>query len=123
MNAVLQPSIPQAAGDSVVENSAGLDAAAIAALNARYLPLSFEGRLRALYRDFPVEQVLVTSSFAATSAFFLHVISTLEPAQKIAFIDTGYHFPETLAYREYLTQRFGLKVFDCLLYTSPSPRD
>lgn len=112
MNAVLQPSIPQATGGSVVENSVGLDATAIAALNARYLPLSFEDRLQALYRDFPVEQVLVTSSFAATSAFFLHVISTLEPAQKIAFIDTGYHFPETLAYREYLTQRFSLKVFD-----------
>lgn len=97
MNAVLEPLNAPANANSAVENSAGLDAAAIEALNARYAPLSFEQRLQALYRDFPVDKVLVTSSFAATSAFFLHVVSTLEPAQQIAFIDTGYHFPETLA--------------------------
>lgn len=113
MNAVLQTlSTATTVVTDAVENSAGLDAVAIEALNARYAPLSFEQRLQALYRDFPVDKVLVTSSFAATSAFFLHVVSMLEPAQKIAFIDTGYHFPETLAYREYLIQRFGLTVFD-----------
>lgn len=84
----------------------------IAELQAAYAPLGFEERLKRLYRDFSPEQVLVTSSFAATSAYFLHIISRIEPRQKIAFIDTGYHFPQTLAYRDYLIGLFGLSVFD-----------
>lgn len=81
-------------------------------LSARYTPLDFEQRLRQLYRDFDPAEVLVTSSFAATSAYFLHIVSTIEPRQKIAFIDTGFHFPQTLAYRDYLVELFKLDVFD-----------
>lgn len=84
----------------------------VAALQAAYAPLGFEQRLERLYRDFSPEQVLVTSSFAATSAYFLHIISRIEPRQRIAFIDTGYHFPQTLAYRDYLIELFKLSVFD-----------
>src|SRR3546814_8612388 len=73
--------------------------------------MDFDHRIQQMYREFDVDKVLVTSSFAATSAYFLHLISTLEPRQKFAFIDTGYHFPETLAYRDYLIERFGLDVF------------
>ena len=39
---------------------AGLSPAKIAELNARYAPLSFEERLPQLYRDFPLDKVLVT---------------------------------------------------------------
>ncbi|WP_436286679.1 phosphoadenylyl-sulfate reductase [Solimonas marina] len=88
-----------------------LSEAQIVELNARYAQLDFSERIRQLYREFDVDRVLVTSSFAATSAYFLHLISRIEPRQKFAFIDTGYHFPETLAYRDYLTELFGLKVF------------
>lgn len=84
----------------------------LSALNARYAPLDFEQRLRALYADFPVGDVLVTSSFAATSAYFLHIVSRIRPDQKIAFIDTGFHFPQTHEYRKFLVERFGLQVFD-----------
>lgn len=93
-------------------NPAGLSPADIAALNAQYGPLCFETRLRRLYQDFSPEKVLVTSSFAATSAYFLHIISRIRPDQKIHFIDTGFHFPETLAYRQYLIDLFGLEVVD-----------
>src|ERR1051325_6065474 len=93
-------------------NSAGLSAARIAELNRISAPLHFEERLRRLYRDFAPEKVLVTSSFAATSAYFLHIISDIRPDQKIAFINTGYHFKETIAYKEYLTKAFGLQTFD-----------
>lgn len=93
-------------------NSAGLSTAQIEELNRIYAPLHFEERLRRLYRDFAPEKVLITSSFAATSAYFLHIISDIRPDQKIAFINTGYHFKETLAYKDYLTKAFGLSVFD-----------
>jgi phosphoadenosine phosphosulfate reductase len=84
----------------------------VEALNRGYAPLGFEERLRRLYRDFEPGQVLVTSSFAATSAYFLHILSRIRPDQLIHFIDTGYHFPETLEYRRYLVERFGLRVED-----------
>jgi phosphoadenosine phosphosulfate reductase len=92
-------------------NTAGLSPAEIVALNRKYAVLSPEDRIRQLYKDFPPEKVLITSSFAATSAYFLHVISRIRPDQKIAFIDTGYHFNETYAYKEYLEKRFGLQSF------------
>ncbi len=93
-------------------NSAGLSPQRLAALNERYAPLDFEARIRELYRDFAPDKVLVTSSFASTSAYFLHIISRMRPQQRIAFINTGYHFLETLQYKDYLTERFGLEVFD-----------
>lgn len=89
-----------------------IDAAGVRALNAAYRPLTFEARIARLYEDFDPAKVLVTSSFAATSAYFLHIVVSIRPDQPIAFIDTGFHFPETLAYRQYLTERFGLRVFD-----------
>ena len=92
--------------------TAGLTPAALAELNERYLPLSFEERIQQLYREFDVDKVLVTSSFAATSAYFLHIISRLAPKQKIAFINTGFHFAQTLEYRKYLIEKFSLDVFD-----------
>ena len=96
----------------VPANSAGLTAEALAELNRVYRPLSFAERIERLYRDFRPEGVLVTSSFAATSAYFLHIISSIRPQQVIHFIDTGFHFPETLAYRDYLAGLFKLTVED-----------
>lgn len=96
----------------VGDNSLGLSKKAIEALNTEYLPLSFDERIRRLYRDFEADKILVTSSFAATSAYFLHIISRIRPEQVIHFINTGFHFPETIEYREYLIERFGLKVED-----------
>jgi phosphoadenosine phosphosulfate reductase len=55
---------------------------------------------------------MVTSSFAATSAYFLHIISRIRPEQIIFFINTGFHFPETLLYRDYLIGLYHLKVED-----------
>ena len=96
--------------DSTVGNSAGLDPNQIAALNAAYEPLDFGERIRRVYDDFAPDKVLVTSSFAATSAYFLHIISSIRPDQEISFIDTGYHFQETISYREFLSAEYGLKV-------------
>jgi len=84
----------------------------IAELNRQYQALGFEHRLRKLYTDFQPEKIMVTSSFAATSAYFLHIISRIRPEQVIFFIDTGFHFPETLIYRDYLIGLFHLNVQD-----------
>jgi phosphoadenosine phosphosulfate reductase len=101
--------VPQAPAPA---EAATPDQAQLLALNEKYLPLGFEQRIHTLYQDFAPDQVLVTSSFAATSAYFLHIVSRIRPQQRIHFIDTGYHFPETLEYRRYLTGLFQLEVVD-----------
>jgi len=82
----------------------------IAALNKKYHNLSPTARIHQLYKDFEVDEIMLTSSFAATSALLLREFSLVNPAQKIHFIDTGYHFEETLIYKEYLTKLYGLEV-------------
>ena len=81
-------------------------------LNERYHALTPEQRVVQLYEDFTGEEVMLTSSFATNSAFLLHLFSTTAPHQKIHFIDTGFHFPETLAYKAKLTALYHLDVVD-----------
>lgn len=81
-------------------------------LNNKYNPLTVTQRIEELYKDFDVEEVMLTSSFAATSAFLLRVFSIINPQQKIFFINTGYHFPETLQYKIQLTDLYKLNVED-----------
>ena len=79
-------------------------------LNDIFRPLRPEERITQLYRHFSTEEVMLTSSFAATSAFLLHLFSVHQPEQEVLFIDTGYHFEETLLYKDYLTKVYGIKT-------------
>lgn len=80
------------------------------ALNKHYKGLTIHKRVEKLYKDFDASEIMLTSSFAATSAFLLKVFSDVNKEQIIYFIDTGYHFKETLIYKEYLTQLYELNV-------------
>ncbi len=82
----------------------------IAELNRKYAKLSVKERVEELYKDFPQEEIMLTSSFATTSAFLLKIFSEVNKSQEVQFIDTGYHFKETLIYKEYLTQLYELNV-------------
>lgn len=84
----------------------------VAYLNEMFTPLTFEERIQTLYQYFPEEEVMMTSSFGTKSAFLLYWVSKLRPSQRVYFLDTTYHFPETLAYKAELTKRFGLRVED-----------
>lgn len=79
-------------------------------LNTKYKALPVKERIRALYEDFHVSEVMLTSSFAATSAFLLKLFSEINQQQEVFFIDTGYHFEETLRYKKQLTEKYGLNV-------------
>ena len=82
----------------------------IKALNDKYHGMSIRQRIGSLYQDFAPEEIMLTSSFAATSAFLLREFSKVNKEQVIFFIDTGYHFEETLAYKQDLIDRYGLNV-------------
>ena len=79
-------------------------------LNKKYLLLSPEQRILELYKDFG--KVLFTSSFGTTSAFLLHLFHLQKPDETIYFLDTTYHFNETIEYKEQLTKLLNLKVID-----------
>lgn len=81
-------------------------------LNIKYKALSVDQRVEELYKDFDAKEVMLTSSFAATSAFLLRVFSKINNDQKIYFINTGYHFKDTLEYKEKLTELYHLNVED-----------
>jgi len=81
-------------------------------LNKKYIDLKVEKRIEELYKDFALQDVMLTSSFATTSAYLLKLFSEVNKEQPVHFIDTGYHFPETLVYKEYLTFLYNLKVID-----------
>ena len=52
--------------------------------------------------------VTAVSSFGADSAVLLHMIAKVAPDLPVAFLDTGHHFGETIAYRDALLADLGL---------------
>lgn len=79
-------------------------------LNKVYNKLTPQQRISKLYEDFNADEIMLTSSFAASSAMLLKLFSDVNKNQLIYFIDTRYHFKETLIYKEYLTKLYGLNV-------------
>jgi phosphoadenosine phosphosulfate reductase len=54
------------------------------------------------------EQLAVVSSFGTESAALLKVMADVDPAIPVIFLDTGWLFEETLAYRDTLIAKLGL---------------
>jgi phosphoadenosine phosphosulfate reductase len=55
------------------------------------------------------EHLAVVSSFGTESAALLKVMADVDPAIPVVFLDTGWLFEETLAYRDTLIARLGLR--------------
>jgi phosphoadenosine phosphosulfate reductase len=53
-------------------------------------------------------QVALVSSFGTDSAVLLHMMSEINPSNPVIFLDTEFHFDETLRYLEDLVDRLGL---------------
>jgi phosphoadenosine phosphosulfate reductase len=53
-------------------------------------------------------RIAAVSSFGAESAVLLSVIAAIDRSVPIVFLETGKHFPETLAYRDDLAFHLGL---------------
>lgn len=94
----------------VISEKREVSAAEIALLNQKYKDLNLHQRISELYIDFNEAEVMLTSSFAATSAFLLKLFSDVNSDQLVYFIDTGYHFEQTLEYKKQLTELYGLRV-------------
>lgn len=56
--------------------------------------------------------LFASSSFQTHSLPMLHVLSRIDPDIPVYFIQTGFHFPETLRFRDEVAQAFGLNVIN-----------
>lgn len=83
-------------------------------LNKLFAPLDFIDRVRLFYQLFDTKDILFTSSFGTNSVLLIDIIHKANPKQKIHFIDTTYHFEETIRYKKMLAAHYGLSVVDVL---------
>ncbi len=54
----------------------------------------------------------ITSSFQAECVVLTHMLHQMRPDIPVLFLDTFHHFPQTLAYRDELTERWGLTLIN-----------
>jgi phosphoadenosine phosphosulfate reductase len=58
------------------------------------------------------EGVCVTSSFQAEDVVLLHMVRAILPRVPVVFLETGYHFPETLVYRDRMATEWDLNLIN-----------
>ena len=80
-------------------------------LNDELETASTEAILRWAWETFG-PAVAASSSFQTQSIPLLHIISRVVPEMPIIFLNTGFHFPETLVFRDELRKTFGLNIRD-----------
>jgi phosphoadenosine phosphosulfate reductase len=54
----------------------------------------------------------VTSSFQSECVVLVHMLLAHKPEIPVLFLETGYHFPETLAYRDKMAADWKLNLFN-----------
>lgn len=65
-------------------------------------------------------KVFTTSSFQTHSIVLLHILSQIDKSIPVYFINTGYHFPETVAYKDQIAEWLGLNI---KVASSETPRN
>jgi phosphoadenosine phosphosulfate reductase len=58
------------------------------------------------------KKLFTTSSFQSHSIILLHILSRIDSSIPIFFLNTGYHFPETISFKEQITKLFNLNTID-----------
>jgi phosphoadenosine phosphosulfate reductase len=91
---------------------AALDDSELAGLNARFENAEPEELLRWALLESGFERIAVASAFQREGTAIIHMAQRIRPGIPILFLETGFHFAETLAFKERLTEQFGLNVVD-----------
>jgi phosphoadenosine phosphosulfate reductase len=62
-------------------------------------------------------KMFTTSSFQTHSIVLLHILSQIDKSIPVYFINTGYHFPETISFRDQITDLLKLNMKDVSSFT------
>jgi phosphoadenosine phosphosulfate reductase len=68
--------------------------------------------LRWALEESPFGRIGIASSFQAEGTAVIHMATRIRPDVPILFLDTGFHFAETMAFKERLTELLGLNVIE-----------
>lgn len=58
------------------------------------------------------KKLFTTSSFQSHSIVLLHILSRIDPKIPVFFINTGFHFSETIDFKDRIARQFGLNIVD-----------
>ena len=84
----------------------------VRALNERFETAHPREIVRWALRESGLPRVSLASAFQAEGTCVMHMATELDPDVPILFLETGFHFAETLAFKTQLTERLGLNVVD-----------
>ena len=80
----------------------------VAALNTRYRHHSATAVMERALSDPDLGRIALVSSFGAESVVLLHMVSVIDKALPVLFVDTRMLFPETLNYQREVADHLGL---------------
>ena len=66
------------------------------------------------------KRAVLLSSMQKSSSVLVHMMSRVAPDNPVLFVDTGFHFPETLAVRDELAGRLGSRIITLHPELSPA---
>jgi phosphoadenosine phosphosulfate reductase len=84
----------------------------ITQLNATFEDLSPQEIVRWALEDSGLEPIAIASAFQADGTCVMHMATDIRPDVPVLFLETGFQFAETLAFKAQLTERLGLNVID-----------
>ena len=58
------------------------------------------------------ERIAIASAFQAEGTVVMHMATRIRPDVPVLFLETGYQFADTLAFKQRMTERLGLRVID-----------
>ena len=76
-------------------------------LNERFEKTQPEDVLRWAIETFR-PKIALTSSFQTESVVLLHMVSLIDPSIRVLFLETGWHFPDTLEFKREIVKRLKL---------------
>jgi phosphoadenosine phosphosulfate reductase len=91
--------------------SAPLASQEVAELNRRFEEASAEQILGWATATFPTD-IILTCSFQHDGVVLAHMLRSIKPDIPVVFINTGFHFKETLEYRDHIVNLLGLNLVE-----------
>jgi phosphoadenosine phosphosulfate reductase len=89
-----------------------LPADELLALNLAFEDLEPRDVLRWALDSSGLQRIAIASAFQTEGTVVMHMASEIRPGIPVLFLETGYQFAETLAFKEQLTELLDLNVID-----------
>jgi len=94
------------------------------AADVRHLAAELQGAPPAQILTWTLERfprTALTVSFGGGGLVLAHLLSRIDRSVPILFLNTGFHFPETLAFKDQFAATYGLNIVDLEPATDPGP--